>query len=85
MYKATISDDRGQDESQVDISGKGNSTLTSDWCSLTNICALKNLLNLPFLLPAVFDNIINQLSRIAGMYHISISAYLWSMPLILLL
>ncbi|XP_058242664.1 myomesin-2 [Hemibagrus wyckioides] len=36
VYKATISDDRGQDESQVDISGK------------------------------VFDNIINDLSRIAG-------------------
>ncbi|KAF4089979.1 hypothetical protein AMELA_G00044650 [Ameiurus melas] len=36
VYKATISDDRGQDESQVDISGKA------------------------------FDNIINELSRIAG-------------------
>ncbi|XP_066534969.1 myomesin-2 [Hoplias malabaricus] len=36
VYKATISDDRGQDVSQVDISGK------------------------------VFDNIINQLSRVAG-------------------
>ncbi|XP_062852028.1 myomesin-2 [Trichomycterus rosablanca] len=36
VYKATISDERGQDESQVDISGK------------------------------VFDNIINELSRVAG-------------------
>lgn len=36
-----------------------------------------------FLLPAVFDNIINELSRIAGMYHINISAYLWSVLLIL--
>ncbi|KAK2853012.1 hypothetical protein Q7C36_008213 [Tachysurus vachellii] len=36
VYKATISDDRGQDESQVDISGKA------------------------------FDNIISELSRIAG-------------------
>lgn len=41
MYKATIGDDRGQDVSQVDVSGKGNSALTLESCSLANICALK--------------------------------------------
>lgn len=49
VYKATISDDRGQDESQVDISGKGNSALTSDCCSLANISALKKTLSLLYL------------------------------------
>lgn len=69
LYKATITDDRGQDVSQIDVSGKGNISVLSNTEKVnTPECSQKHAVN--SLSSTAFDDIINELTRISGTYAV---------------